>query len=100
MVKAENDLLVGPEIVRKNGCIINTGANPTPEQTRKKLMDNEAKYAIPAEVYESISLPNGRSGTGDAPFLWSNELVDLKKQRAILQAEVDRRAFAHEVSIE
>lgn len=42
---------------RKNGCLINTGANPTKEEVKKKREENELKFGIPSEERNKIAIP-------------------------------------------
>eukprot|EP01103_Thecamoeba_quadrilineata_P001836 TRINITY_DN11695_c0_g1_i1.p1 TRINITY_DN11695_c0_g1~~TRINITY_DN11695_c0_g1_i1.p1 ORF type:complete len:266 (-),score=85.18 TRINITY_DN11695_c0_g1_i1:61-858(-) len=46
------------DVMRKNGCIINTGNNPTREERLKKIAENRAKWGLPKAKIDSIILPN------------------------------------------
>eukprot|EP01121_Diplochlamys_sp_Union-15-3_P020402 TRINITY_DN7953_c0_g1_i2.p1 TRINITY_DN7953_c0_g1~~TRINITY_DN7953_c0_g1_i2.p1 ORF type:complete len:220 (-),score=43.91 TRINITY_DN7953_c0_g1_i2:73-732(-) len=48
-------------VVRKNGCIINTGNNPTAKERAKKIQKNREKYGLPQEIIESIELEDRRT---------------------------------------
>ncbi len=34
------------DVVRKNGCVINTGDNPTKEERKRRIEENQKKYSI------------------------------------------------------
>jgi len=48
-------------VVRKNGCIINTGNNPTPKERGLKIQRNREKYGIPQDMMDSIELEDRRT---------------------------------------
>jgi len=42
---------------RKNGCIVNTGENPTREKVKKKKEENLARFGLTDEEIEAIIVP-------------------------------------------
>ncbi|KAL3895305.1 MAG: hypothetical protein SGCHY_004782 [Lobulomycetales sp.] len=47
----------GPEILRKNGCIVNTGGKISREELRRRIKENKENYESTKEEWESIELP-------------------------------------------
>ena len=42
------------DVMRKNGCVINTGDNPTKEERKRRIEENRRLYSIPQdEVYNT-----------------------------------------------
>jgi len=52
-----NNSKQGSEYKRKNGCLINTGNNPTKEETKRKLEENRKRFGISQEKIDTIVLP-------------------------------------------
>ena len=48
---------VTKEGVRKNGCLINVGKNPTREDVRRKRGENKQKWGMTPEEIENIVIP-------------------------------------------
>ncbi|CAD8155447.1 unnamed protein product [Paramecium octaurelia] len=44
-------------VMRKNGCVINTGDNPNKEERKQRIEDNRQKYSISQEEINKIKLP-------------------------------------------
>mmetsp|Transcript_1448 Transcript_1448/g.2113 ORF Transcript_1448/g.2113 Transcript_1448/m.2113 type:complete len:193 (+) Transcript_1448:121-699(+) len=42
---------------RKNGCLVNTGDNPTKEEVRRKRQENKEKYGLTKEQIAAIVIP-------------------------------------------
>ena len=42
---------------RKNGCLINTGENPTKESVQRKWEENNKRFGLTQEVYEALEIP-------------------------------------------
>lgn len=45
------------EGVRKNGCLINTGENPTPESVKRKRDENQARWGLSQADIDAIVIP-------------------------------------------
>ncbi|PRP75806.1 hypothetical protein PROFUN_08800 [Planoprotostelium fungivorum] len=56
-VWASNNEKQGPDYRRKNGCIINTGNNPTREERLVKIEDNRKKFGLTQEQVDAIVIP-------------------------------------------
>ncbi|OBZ85093.1 hypothetical protein A0J61_06856 [Choanephora cucurbitarum] len=57
VVGAKNALIQGPDIKRKNGCIVNTGGKVSREELKRRIVANKAAYEIPESEWKSIVLP-------------------------------------------
>ncbi|KAI8373483.1 hypothetical protein EDC96DRAFT_40957 [Choanephora cucurbitarum] len=57
VVGAKNALIQGPDIKRKNGCIVNTGSKVSREELKRRIVANKAAYEIPESEWKSIVLP-------------------------------------------
>ncbi len=47
-----------PNVLRKNGLIINVGNNTTKEEKQERRKDNKLKYELPREEWAKIELPS------------------------------------------
>ena len=80
------------EGVRKNGCLINTGLNPTREAIRKKREENKERWGMKPEDIEAIIIPV--LSTVDRGKVISETLTDNEKREKLvrlqeLQAELE-----------
>ncbi|KAJ2319880.1 hypothetical protein IWW52_001708 [Coemansia sp. RSA 2704] len=85
----------GPEIRRKNNCIVNTGGKLTREEVESRRLAHREKFEVAQEVWSAIELPKP-----DNPLI----LLDKKREELkSLQAELDdvvaRIAAAEQASI-
>jgi len=81
----ENNKKQGPEYKRKNGCIVNTGNNPTKEERRRQIDENRKIYQLTAEEIGSVVIPTRE----EAPIVSVNtqqeKKAKLKRLKSILQ---------------
>jgi hypothetical protein len=54
LVNAEKQ---GPDVKRKNGCIVNTGNKVSREELKKRVKENKERYEVSEEEREAIELP-------------------------------------------
>ncbi|KAJ2248041.1 hypothetical protein GGH97_001889 [Coemansia sp. RSA 475] len=52
-----NEMRQGPEIRRKNNCIVNTGGKLTREEVERRRKEHRAKFEVAEDVWMSIVLP-------------------------------------------
>ena len=57
MEKVWYENYIKTNVMRKNGCVINTGDNPNKEERKKRIEENRAKFSIPQEEVISIISP-------------------------------------------
>ncbi|KAJ1661727.1 hypothetical protein IW140_006323 [Coemansia sp. RSA 1813] len=78
----------GPEIKRKNNCIVNTGGKLTRDEIEKRRIAHREKFEVPAEVWKGIILSKQ-----DSPHVvLERKREELKKLKAELDevlAEID-----------
>ncbi|KAI8321589.1 hypothetical protein GQ54DRAFT_311663 [Martensiomyces pterosporus] len=71
----------GPEIKRKNNCIVNTGGKLSRDEVERRRVSHREKFEVAPEVWKAIVLPKP-----DNPLL----LLDRKREELKeLQAELD-----------
>lgn len=58
VIGAKNAKIQGPNIRRKNNCIVNTGNALTKEELKAKVLHNKQHYEIPESEWSTIKLPN------------------------------------------
>ncbi|KAJ2844497.1 hypothetical protein IWW36_005163 [Coemansia brasiliensis] len=77
----------GPDIKRKNNCIVNTGGKLTREQVEQRRMAHKSKYEVSVDVWSNIELPKPEN-----PFLLlekkREELQSLKSELGDLRARI------------
>ena len=57
VIKKINDRKQGDKVLRKNGCVINTGRNLTQEKKQQLKDENIRKYGVPQEIYSRLKVP-------------------------------------------
>eukprot|EP01120_Amphizonella_sp_Union-15-10_P017200 TRINITY_DN9485_c0_g1_i1.p1 TRINITY_DN9485_c0_g1~~TRINITY_DN9485_c0_g1_i1.p1 ORF type:complete len:184 (+),score=26.58 TRINITY_DN9485_c0_g1_i1:57-608(+) len=79
------------EVVRKNGCIINTGNNPTAKERAIKIQKNKEKYGLSSEIIESIELEDRRSETAQEAEISSKRarLLMLKERLRVYEEKLE-----------
>ena len=50
----------GPEVFRKNGCIVNTGDNLTQAHAKKLREKNKKLYGLSSTLVQNLRLPKAR----------------------------------------
>ena len=50
-------MLKGPEIIRKNNFIINTGDNQTVTERNQRILINKKKYGLSRQFIKTLKLP-------------------------------------------
>jgi hypothetical protein len=48
-------------VLRKNGCIVNTGAKISREDLKKRVKENKERYEVSEEEWMNIELPKPES---------------------------------------
>eukprot|EP01118_Nematostelium_gracile_P015335 TRINITY_DN6126_c0_g1_i1.p1 TRINITY_DN6126_c0_g1~~TRINITY_DN6126_c0_g1_i1.p1 ORF type:complete len:250 (+),score=89.22 TRINITY_DN6126_c0_g1_i1:112-861(+) len=90
VVLEENNKKQGPEYKRKNGCLVNTGNNPTREERAKLIAENREKYELSTEEIDAIVIPV-RESDPLAEIAQKNEKkAKLKRLKITLQLMEDR----------
>eukprot|EP01114_Cavostelium_apophysatum_P013695 TRINITY_DN3376_c0_g1_i2.p1 TRINITY_DN3376_c0_g1~~TRINITY_DN3376_c0_g1_i2.p1 ORF type:complete len:321 (+),score=67.40 TRINITY_DN3376_c0_g1_i2:110-964(+) len=84
MLWTENNAKQGPDIVRKNGCIVNTGNNPTVEQRRKNIEENKKKFGLSKEEIDAIEMPTVTLVPQDAELVLNEKKSKLRNLRQLL----------------
>ncbi|RHZ59956.1 hypothetical protein Glove_360g163 [Diversispora epigaea] len=57
VIGEKNSKIQGPDIKRKNNCIVNTGGKPSREEIKRRLQQNKQLYEITEEEWSKIELP-------------------------------------------
>lgn len=57
VIGEKNAKIQGPDIKRKNNCIVNTGNKLTREELRIKVLHNKEHFEVPESEWSIISLP-------------------------------------------
>ncbi|RKP23929.1 hypothetical protein SYNPS1DRAFT_17890 [Syncephalis pseudoplumigaleata] len=57
VIGAINATKQGPEIKRKNNCIVNTGNKLSREEIKRRIQQNKELYELPPEEWQNIVLP-------------------------------------------
>ncbi|KAJ1645366.1 hypothetical protein J3B02_001206 [Coemansia erecta] len=79
-VGALNSTKQGPDIKRKNNCIVNTGGKLTREEVEKRRKAHRERFEVPRDVWEGIVLPRP-----DNPLV----VLDRKREELrVLRAEL------------
>jgi hypothetical protein len=86
----DNSLKQGPQYVRKNGCLINAGNNPTKEERAAKIEANRKKYDLPEEVIESTVLPVLQAA--DVKQAKREKLKRLRETLAYMEQRLEKMA--------
>ena len=73
------------EGVRKNGCVINTGKNPTREGVRRKREENKRKWGMTPEQIEEIVIPV--LSAADMGKVSSETLTDHERREKLIRLE-------------
>lgn len=81
-------------VIRKNGCIVNQGNNPTPEQRRQKIEENRVRYELPREKWERIELPDRRLEVRPSTAALQARLLQLRTRLEKLEAALEQRQKA------
>ncbi|KAI9031280.1 hypothetical protein DFJ74DRAFT_655214 [Hyaloraphidium curvatum] len=85
----------GPEITRKNGFIVNTGAKLSREEVRRRMKENKEKHELPEDEWKAIELPqvslNPELADVKLLELKSAELRDLQAQLAEVRGKIAAR---------
>eukprot|EP01135_Chromosphaera_perkinsii_P001744 Nk52_evm13s210 gene=Nk52_evmTU13s210 len=76
-VKEANDKIQGPDVKRKNGCIVNTGNAMSKEEKLTKIEENRKKYEIPEAEYEKIVLVNAAADVQDPLAVLKSKRMEL-----------------------
>jgi hypothetical protein len=79
-----NQTKQGPQYVRKNGCLINTGNNQTKEEREKKIKENKKKWGLSQQVIESIVLPQCELTVENEETIKKNKKEKLKHLKELL----------------
>jgi len=81
----ENNKKQGLEYKRKNGCLVNTGNNPTKEERHRQIEENRKKYGLQQEVIDSIVIPAKLPDEKLAMNLKSEKKSKLKRLKKMVQ---------------
>ncbi|KAL7325897.1 hypothetical protein PS15p_208319 [Mucor circinelloides] len=82
VIGAKNAKIQGPNIKRKNNCIVNTGSALTKEELKTKILHNKEHYEIPESEWSTIELPKIEN-----PYL---ALVRKKEEMIHLKSELQK----------
>lgn len=57
MIGARNSKIQGPDIKRKNNCIVNTGGKLSRDELKQRVLKNKEMYELPESEWKNIVLP-------------------------------------------
>ncbi|KAJ2776262.1 hypothetical protein H4R18_005763 [Coemansia javaensis] len=83
-VGALNSKRQGPEIKRKNNCIVNTGGKLSREEVERRRAAHRAQFEVPKDVWAAIELPRPENPL----LLLDRKREELKTLAAELEAVV------------
>ncbi|KAI9297403.1 hypothetical protein K502DRAFT_347116 [Neoconidiobolus thromboides FSU 785] len=86
-INKRNAKKFGPEIKRKNGFIVNTGAKLSKEEKLRRLTENKKNFGLSKEEINAIVLPSPKEETNVLEEL-KLELKSLKKELSSIQEEI------------
>ncbi|KAI9269012.1 hypothetical protein BDA99DRAFT_603199 [Phascolomyces articulosus] len=89
VIGERNSKIQGPDIKRKNNCIVNTGGKLSREELRQRVLKNKEMYELPESDWKDIELPK----TEDPVLLLEakkEELRHLKQQLEKVQARISQ----------
>ncbi|KAJ1760254.1 hypothetical protein H4S00_001815 [Coemansia sp. D1744] len=86
-----NEMRQGPEIRRKNNCIVNMGGKLTREEVERRRKEHRAKFEVAEDVWTSIVLPRPDN---------SLVLLDRKREEMKCLAKELGDVVAHIAAIE
>jgi hypothetical protein len=70
-VYERNAQVQGDGVIRKNGCIVNTGDNMTPDERRQRREQNQQLYGLSQQEIDAIEIPTLDSGSSPGTFVCS-----------------------------
>ncbi|KAF1806186.1 Homeodomain-like DNA binding domain-containing transcription factor [Mucor lusitanicus] len=82
VIGSKNAKIQGPNIRRKNNCIVNTGSALTKDELKAKILHNKQHYEIPESEWSTIELPKIEN-----PYL---ALVRKKEEMIHLKVELQK----------
>jgi len=88
VLRGENNKKQGSEYKRKNGCLVNTGNNPSPEERRFKIEENKKKYGLTREEIESVVIPSVTPS--ETVVASTSQKIQLKQYRQTLNIMLAR----------
>jgi len=80
----DNNSKQGPEYKRKNGCVVNTGNNPTKEERQRQIAQNREKYGLTQEEIDAVVVPIKQTQPEEELNLKQEKKAKLKRLKAIL----------------
>ncbi|KAG2221811.1 hypothetical protein INT45_013307 [Circinella minor] len=99
VIGERNSKIQGPDIKRKNNCIVNTGGKLSREELRQRVLKNKEMYELPESSWKDIELPKIED-----PMLIleakKEELRHLKQQLEKVQAKIQQTRKLHPARVE
>lgn len=68
-------------VIRKNGCIINTGNNPTFEERQRKIKENTIRFGLSQEESDAIILPQPKPLTKESEIKVKIARLQMLRER-------------------
>ncbi|CAB4396949.1 unnamed protein product [Rhizophagus irregularis] len=87
VIGEKNSKIQGPNIKRKNNCIVNTGSRPSREEIKRRIQKNKELYEIPEEEWSNIVLPKPEDPQTALNAKYE-ELRRLQDELANVQAQI------------
>ncbi|GBB95171.1 hypothetical protein RclHR1_02490026 [Rhizophagus clarus] len=87
VIGEKNSKIQGPNIKRKNNCIVNTGSRPSREEIKRRIQKNKELYEIPEEEWSNIVLPKPEDPQTALNAKYE-ELRRLQDELADVQAQI------------
>ncbi|KAL1935363.1 hypothetical protein VTP01DRAFT_4503 [Rhizomucor pusillus] len=89
VIGERNSKIQGPDIKRKNNCIVNTGGKLSREELRQRVLKNKEMYELPESEWKDIELPKPED-----PLLVleakKEEMRRLKQELEKVQAKIQQ----------
>jgi len=89
--KTSINVIQGPEIIRKNNFIINTGDNLTAKERDQRIKLNKQKYGLPLAEIKGLKIPKtsvvkgGKSGGAGGLVLTIEQIFNAKSNFSVVE---------------
>jgi len=80
----DNNLKQGPEYKRKNGCVVNTGNNPTKEERQRQIAQNRERFGLSQEEIDAVIVPIKQTQPAEEMNQKQEKKAKLKRLKATL----------------
>ncbi|CAM0136528.1 unnamed protein product [Umbelopsis sp. WA50703] len=87
VIGERNSKIQGPDIKRKNNCIVNTGGKLSREELKQRVLKNKEMYELPESEWKNIVLPKVEDPAAVLEVK-KQELVKLQDKLAQVQEKI------------